>query len=109
MLIVIFTADDIEQLLYAPVVSLAVIGGKITQVRDHAAEQEMMRFLFYRYMRSGADLAVLILHLNQSGPFSITIDLLLCTVQGSLQFPADPDPAALLPDGIQREGCEGIG
>ena len=105
-LIVIFTADDVEHLACAAVVALAVICGKITQRGNHASEQEVMRFLFYRYMGSGARLAVLMLHLDQNGSLSIPIDLRLCTVQRLPPLLADPDPAAVLPDGIQRQGCE---
>ena len=78
---IIFTADDVEQLLCAPVVTLAVIGGKITQPGDHAPEHELMRFLFYRYMSAGAGLTILVSYLDQNGPLAIPIDLHLGTVQ----------------------------
>ena len=90
-------------------VPLAVVAGPFAQIGDQTAELELMRFLFYRYLRSDAGPTVLLLDLDEGGSLSILFDLPLCTVQRSRPLLTDPDPTVLLPHGVERQRGKGRG
>ena len=75
LIILIAAANDVKNFTHAPVVTLPLVGGKVSQVRDDTAEQELMRLLFDRYGDARPRLTVLILHADPGGSLPIAVNV----------------------------------